>query len=71
MTVLVTAHYDGDKYYHYKSNDYVTTAWYMCDRWCFADEELIMQLHKHHVIAWMPLPEPYEVTDENASRNNQ
>lgn len=58
-TVLVSAHYDGDKYYRYKPNDYVTTAEYIEGRWCFSDEEFIMQLHKHHVIAWMPLPEVY------------
>lgn len=58
--VLVTVHYDGDKYYRYKPNDYVTTAEYISDRWCFADEEFIMQLHKHHVIAWAPLPKPWE-----------
>ena len=60
VTVLVSAHYDGDKCYGYKANDYVTTAEYMDDRWFLSDEEHIMQLHKHHVFAWMPLPEPYK-----------
>ena len=63
--VLVTVHYDGDKYYRYKPNDYVTTAEYISDRWCFADEEFIMQLHKHHVIAWAPLPKPWSGDDES------
>jgi hypothetical protein len=60
VTVLVSAHYDGDKCYDYKANDYVTTAVYMDGRWFLSDEEHIMQLHKHHVIAWMPLPEPWK-----------
>ena len=63
VTVLVSAHYDGDKCYDYKPNDYVTTAEYMDGRWFLSDEEHIMQLHKHHVFAWMPLPEPAKMGD--------
>ena len=58
--VLVTVHYDGDKYYDYKPKDYVITAQHTEGTWFFVDEEYLVHLGKLHVIAWMPLPKPYK-----------
>ena len=61
--VLVTRHFMSDK--QLKENAitealYVEVASRMYDEWTSYSDEYKIKRHLHKVIAWMPLPEPYE-----------
>ena len=59
--VLVTVHFDGykDAYTNLKPTDYVGIASQIDGEWSAYDDEYKVAPRKHHVIAWMPLPEPW------------
>ena len=59
--VLVTVHFDGykDKFTNLKPNNYVGIASHIDGEWSSYDDEYKVASNKHHVIAWMPLPEPW------------
>jgi hypothetical protein len=60
--VLVTRDYDGREDFN-KSCRYVEVAGCFGEdddiSWCSFSDEYKMKPKNHHVIAWMPLPEPY------------
>ena len=60
--VLVTVHFDGykDKYTNLKPSDYVGIASQIDGEWASYDDEYKIASHRHHVIAWKPLPEPFK-----------
>ena len=55
--VLVTVRFDGTK--DVKPSVYVETASQISGTWVSYGDEYKVALSKHHVIAWMPLPEPW------------
>lgn len=55
--VLVTVRFDGIK--DLKSSTYVEVAHQIDCEWSSYTDEYKVMRHRHHVIAWMPLPEPY------------
>ena len=56
--VLVTVRFDGTK--DVKSSVYVETASQIDGTWVSYSDEWKVSRNRHHVIAWMPLPEPYK-----------
>lgn len=65
--VLVSMHFDGYKgeYTTYPPSDYVEIASHIDGCWYSDTDEYKVAIMKHHVVAWMPLPEPYKgVTNE-------
>ena len=62
--VLITA-------YWHETYQVMQASYFGSDWWCVPFNNCGKHMQKLIPIAWMPLPEPYEVTDENASRNNQ
>ena len=55
--VLVTVRFDGTK--DVKPNVYVETASQISGTWTSYSDEWKVSRNRHHVIAWMPLPEPW------------
>ena len=43
----------------------VSMGTFIGNSWCCYDDEYIIPGFKYDVIAWMELPDPYEVKDEN------
>lgn len=60
--VLVTVHFDGykDVFTNLKPTDYVGIASQIDGEWSAYDDEYKVAPRKHHVIAWMPLVEPWK-----------
>ena len=56
--VLVTVRFDGCK--DLKGNTYVEMAHQIDGEWSSYTDEYKVLLHRHHVIAWKPLPEPFK-----------
>lgn len=56
--VLVTVRFDGTK--DVKPSVYVETASQISGKWVSYSDEWKVSQNRHHVIAWMPLPEPWE-----------
>ena len=56
--VLVTVRFDGTK--DVKPSVYVETASQISEKWVSYGDEYKVAPHKHHLIAWMPLPEPWK-----------
>lgn len=56
--VLVTVRFDGTK--DVKPSVYVETASQIGGEWTSYSDEWKVAKSKHHVIAWMPLPEPWK-----------
>ena len=54
--VLVTVRFDGTK--DVKPSVYVETASQINGTWLSYSDEWKVSQNRHHVIAWMPLPEP-------------
>ena len=59
--VLVTVRFDGTK--DVKPSVYVETASQISGEWTSYSDEWKVARSKHHVLAWMPLPEPWKVND--------
>lgn len=57
MEVLVTVRFDGTQ--DVKPSVYVETASQIGGTWTSYTDEWKVSPSKHHVIAWMPLPEPW------------
>lgn len=59
--VLVTVHFDGfkDKFDNLKPGNYVEIASQIDGEWSSYSDEFKVAKSRHHVIAWMPTPEPY------------
>ena len=59
--VLVTVHFDGFKnaYTNIPPSDYVDIASQYEGYWSSPSDEYKVAESRHHVIAWMPLPEPW------------
>lgn len=55
--VLVTVRFDGTK--DVKSSTYVETASQIGGSWTSYSDEWKVSRNRHHIIAWMPLPEPW------------
>lgn len=55
--VLVTVRFDGTK--DVKPSVYVETASQISGTWVSYSDEWKVSRNRHHVIAWMPLPEPW------------
>lgn len=55
--VLVTVRFDGTK--DVKSSTYVETASQIGGSWTSYSDEWKISRNRHHIIAWMPLPEPW------------
>lgn len=55
--VLVTVRFDGTK--DVKPSVYVETASQISGSWFSYSDEWKVSQNRHHVIAWMPLPEGY------------
>ncbi len=55
--VLVTVRFDGTK--DVKPSVYVETASQISGKWVSYSDEWKVSQNRHHVIAWMPLPEPW------------
>ena len=60
--VLVTVHFEGykDKYQNLKPCRYVEIASHIDGEWSSYTDEYKVVPRRHHVIAWMPLPEEYK-----------
>ena len=56
--VLVTVRFDGTK--DVKPSVYIETASQISGEWTSYSDEWKVAKSKHHVIAWMPLPEPWK-----------
>ena len=56
--VLVTVRFDGYKN-GIKPTTYVEVASQISGEWFSYSDEYKVARRRHHVIAWMPLPEPY------------
>ena len=56
--VLVTVRFEGLK--DMKSSTYVEVASQTDGEWSAYTDEYKVMRHRHHVIAWMPLPEPWK-----------
>lgn len=59
--VLVTVHFDGHKSptVDLPPSDYVEIASHVDGFWSSLSDEYKVAWSKHHVVAWMPTPEPY------------
>lgn len=59
--VLVTVHFDGHKNPNVDlpPSDYVEIASHVDGVWSSLSDEYKVAWKKHHVVAWMPTPEPY------------
>ena len=59
--VLVTVHFDGHKSptVDLPPSDYVEIASHVDGFWSSLSDEYKVAWKKHHVVAWMPVPEPY------------
>lgn len=59
--VLVSVHFDGykDKYTNYPPSDYVEIASYIDGVWSSIYDDFKVMRRHHHIVAWMPTPEPY------------
>lgn len=55
--VLVTVHFDGTK--DVKPSTYVETASQISGSWFSYSDDWNASRNRYHVIAWMPLPEPW------------
>ena len=55
--VLVTVRCDGLK--DMKGRTYVEVASHIGGEWVSYSDEFKVLRHRHHVIAWMPLPKPW------------
>ena len=69
--VLVSVHFKGLKQTypsgwneHIKGSWYVETAHLIDDEWSSYSDEYKVARNRHEVIAWMPLPKPYEENKE-------
>jgi len=58
LDVLVTVRFDGNK--DVPPSVYVETGCYMDDNWISDSDEYKVSPRRHHVIAWMLLPEPWK-----------
>lgn len=60
--VLVTVHFDGHKSptVDLPPSDYVEIASHVDGFWSSLSDEYKVAWKKHHVVAWMPIPEPYK-----------
>lgn len=59
--VLVSVHFDGHKSptVDLPPSDYVEIASHVDGFWSSLSDEYKVAWKKHHVVAWMPTPEPY------------
>ena len=59
--VLVSVHFDGykDKYTNYPPSDYVEIASHIDGVWSSIYDDFKAMRRHHHIVAWMPLPEPW------------
>ena len=59
--VLVSVHFDGHKSptVDLPPSDYVEIASHVDGVWSSLSDEYKVAWKKHHVVAWMPTPEPY------------
>ena len=59
--VLVSVHFDGykDKYTNYLPSDYVEIASHIDGVWSSIYDDFKVMRRHHHIVAWMPTPEPY------------
>ena len=59
--VLVTVHFDGHKSptVDLPPSDYVEIASHVDGFWSSLSDEYKVAWKKHHVVAWMPTPEPW------------
>lgn len=60
--VLVSVHFDGHKgpTVDLPSSDYVEIASHVDGIWSSLSDEYKIAWNKHHVVAWMPTPEPWK-----------
>ena len=59
--VLVSMHFDGykDEYINYPPSDYVEIASHIDGVWSSICDDFRTIRRLHHIVAWMPLPEPW------------
>jgi len=59
--VLVSVHFDGykDEYINYPPSDYVEIASHIDGVWSSIYDDFKTMRRHHHIVEWMPLPEPW------------